>query len=99
MNIRHSVAVCGLVFIGLAVEGLSSEPQLLFETHLNADRPRFPSSVADLAIDARGNVVVTGSTQQKDGVTAALLNRYDAAGVQKWMSVTTIGDHRFTRGN
>lgn len=85
--------------IGLVVQGMCSEPRLLFETHLNPTRPRGADSIADMALDARGNIFVTGSAKMIDGTTAALLNRFDAAGAEKWMSVTTAGGKQFTRGN
>jgi hypothetical protein len=99
MNSRHSVAMRGLVVLALAVEGLCSEPRFQWETHLNPGKPSLSDSVADMALDARGNVFVTGSTEMSDGVTAALVSRYNAAGDRKWKSVFTVVGSRFTRGN
>jgi hypothetical protein len=99
MNLRHSVTVYSLVLLTSAVEGRCSEPRLLWETHLNPGKPSLTDSVADMALDARGNVFVTGSTERSDGATAALLARYDAAGFRKWQSVIPVGGKHFTHGN
>jgi hypothetical protein len=98
MNSRHSFAVCGLVFLATVAQGFCSEPRLLFETHLNARKPQLADSVAGMALDARGNVFLAGSTD-KNGGTAALLERHDATGARKWTSLNSVAGKPFTRGN
>jgi hypothetical protein len=98
MNSRHSFAVCGLVFLATVAQGFCSEPRLLFERHLNARKPQLADSITGMALDARGNVFLAGSTD-KNGGTAALLERHDATGARKWTSFNSVAGKPVTRGN
>jgi hypothetical protein len=99
MNSNASVAAFVLVLVQLVFGAKGDEPRLVWETHLNPDRPETSDSVAGLAIDAGGSSYVIGTTDTIDGLSSALLVRYDAAGFEKWMARTTTAEPCFTRGN
>jgi hypothetical protein len=100
MNLSASALVSVLVLFQLTIGTKAEEPRLVWETHVNPSwPPALADSLVDLVVDAGGNSYVIGTTDTIDGLSAALLNRYDPSGVEKWMSITMAGGPRFTRGN
>jgi hypothetical protein len=99
MNLRASFAACVFALPQLSFPATAAEPRLIWETHLNPDRPAVADSVAELALDAQGNPFMVGTTGNIDGLSSVLLNRYNAAGVLQWSAFAMTGGPRFTRGN
>jgi hypothetical protein len=100
MKLRAPSAACVLVLLQLTIGTKAEEPRLVWETHVNPSwPPALADSLVDLAVDPGGNSYVVGTTDTIDGLSAALLNRYDASGVEQWMSIFMHGGPRFTRGN
>jgi hypothetical protein len=99
MNLRPTLAAALFAVLPLVFGASAGEPRLIWETHLNPDRPAIADSIAELALDAQANSFVIGTTGNLDGLSSALLARYNPAGAAQWTAVTSAGGPRFTRGN